>query len=74
MESGYLGSAGRPIFSSKVQSQSVKANENLTRSQFFSPIDLPVSKLNVEKGEKVVGTNQFPGTELMTVARLNAMK
>jgi len=30
--------------------------------------------LNVEKGEKVVGTNQFAGTELMTVADLATME
>ena len=51
-----------------------EANENLTKTKIFSPIDGTVSKLNVEKGEKVVGTNQFAGTELMTVADLATME
>jgi len=62
-------------YSVKSAESSVKeANENLTKTKIFSPIDGTVSKLNVEKGEKVVGTNQFAGTELMTVADLNTME
>ena len=61
-------------YSVKSAESSVKeANENLTKTKIFSPIDGTVSKLNVEKG-KVVGTNQFAGTELMTVADLNTME
>jgi HlyD family secretion protein len=59
----------------KSEESSVKeASENLTKTKIFSPIDGTVSKLNVEKGEKVVGTNQFAGTELMTVADLATME
>jgi HlyD family secretion protein len=62
-------------YSVKSAESSVKeANENLTKTKIFSPIDGTVSKLNVEKGEKVVGTNQFAGTELMTVADLYTME
>lgn len=62
-------------YSVKSAESSVKeASENLTKTKIFSPIDGTVSKLNVEKGEKVVGTNQFAGTELMTVADLATME
>ncbi len=62
-------------YSVKSAESSVKeSSENLTKTKIFSPIDGTVSKLNVEKGEKVVGTNQFAGTELMTVADLATME
>lgn len=62
-------------YSVKSAESSVReASENLTKTKIFSPIDGTVSKLNVEKGEKVVGTNQFAGTELMTVADLSTME
>lgn len=62
-------------YSVKSAESSVReAAENLTKTKIFSPIDGTVSKLNVERGEKVVGTNQFAGTELMTVADLATME
>jgi HlyD family secretion protein len=62
-------------YSVKSSESSVKESaENLTKTRIYSPIDGTVSKLNVEKGEKVVGTNQFAGTELMTVADLATME
>jgi HlyD family secretion protein len=33
-----------------------------------------VSKLNVEKGERVVGTNMYAGTEMMVIADLSKME
>ncbi len=62
-------------YSVKSAESSVRESaENLTKTKIFSPINGTVSKLNVEKGEKVVGTNQFAGTELMTVADLATME
>ncbi len=43
------------------------------RTIIYSPIDGIVTKLSVEKGEKVVGVAQMTGTELMTVSDLNLM-
>jgi len=51
-----------------------QSQENLTKTKIYSPITGTVSKLNVEKGEKVVGTNQFAGTELMSIADLTKME
>ena len=51
-----------------------EAAENLTKTKIYAPISGVVSKLNVEQGEKVVGTNQFAGTELMTIADLSKME
>ena len=37
-------------------------------------MDGTVSRLNVEKGERVVGTNMYEGTELMVIADLKQME
>lgn len=51
-----------------------EVNENLTRTTIYSPIDGVVTALNVELGERVVGTAQMAGTELMRIADLNIMQ
>ena len=51
-----------------------EANENLRKTQIFSPISGIVTKLNIEKGERVVGTAQMTGTEIMRIANLNNME
>lgn len=51
-----------------------EAKKNLTRTEIFAPVNGVVSKLNVEKGERVVGTSQMAGTEMMRIANLNDME
>jgi len=52
-----------------------EANENLTKTAIYSPSSGTVSKLIIEKGERVAGASQFSaGTELMRVANLNSME
>ncbi|MEW6509939.1 MAG: efflux RND transporter periplasmic adaptor subunit [Bacteroidota bacterium] len=51
-----------------------QANENLRKTTVFSPMDGTVSQLNSELGERVLGTNQFQGTEVMTIADLSRME
>ena len=51
-----------------------EAKKNLTRTTIFSPVNGTISKLSVEKGERVVGTSQMAGTEIMTIANLNEME
>jgi HlyD family secretion protein len=51
-----------------------EANENLTKTTIYAPINGTISKLNVESGERVVGTAQFSGTELLRIANLNMME
>ncbi|MBK8620847.1 MAG: efflux RND transporter periplasmic adaptor subunit [Saprospiraceae bacterium] len=47
---------------------------NLDRTVIRSPRNGIVSSLSVEKGERVVGTMQMAGTELMRISDLNAME
>lgn len=47
---------------------------SLSRTTIKSPTSGIVSKLSVEKGERVVGTIQMTGTEMMRISNLNAME
>jgi HlyD family secretion protein len=47
---------------------------SLRRTTLYAPMGGVVSLLNVEQGERVVGTIQMTGTELMRIANLNAME
>jgi HlyD family secretion protein len=51
-----------------------EAKENLRKTTIYAPISGTVSKLNVEKGERVVGTMQMTGTEIMRIADLKRME
>lgn len=51
-----------------------EARESLARTTIYAPIDGTISKLDVELGERVVGTQQMAGTEIMRVANLNSME
>jgi HlyD family secretion protein len=59
--------------------QSAQANlkdaaENLRKTAIYAPMSGVVSQLNVELGERVVGTSQMSGTELLRIANLNNME
>ncbi|MCF0050113.1 efflux RND transporter periplasmic adaptor subunit [Dyadobacter sp. LJ53] len=50
------------------------AAENLRKTSIFAPVSGIVSLLNVEAGERVVGTSQMAGTEMMRIANLSNME
>ncbi|MGC4040083.1 MAG: efflux RND transporter periplasmic adaptor subunit [Flavobacterium sp.] len=52
----------------------VEAKDNLGRTTIYSPADGTISSLGVELGERVLGTQQMTGTELLRVANLNNME
>lgn len=47
---------------------------SLRRTTIYAPSSGIISQLNVEKGERVVGTIQMAGTEMMRLANLNNME
>ncbi|WP_340113704.1 efflux RND transporter periplasmic adaptor subunit [Maribellus mangrovi] len=51
-----------------------EAEEQLTKTKIYAPISGTISALEVEKGERVVGTSMMVGTEMMTVADLERME
>jgi len=64
---------------SKYGTQSAKASldelkTSLNKTFIYAPVDGVISSLNVEKGERVVGTIQMSGTEMMTIANLNVIE
>ncbi len=59
----------------KSASATVKeAKDNLGRTTIYSPENGTISMLNVELGERVLGTQQMTGTEILRVANLNNME
>ena len=62
-------------FNVQSASASVKeAKDNLGRTIIFAPAAGTISMLNVELGERILGTQQMAGTELMRVANLDNME
>ena len=51
-----------------------EAQENLNKTNIYAPINGTISRLNIELGERVVGTAQMAGTELLRLANLNLME
>ncbi|MCV9928516.1 efflux RND transporter periplasmic adaptor subunit [Flavobacterium sp. LS1R49] len=51
-----------------------EAQDNLRRTTIYAPADGTISVLNVELGERVLGTQQMAGTEILRVANLNNME
>lgn len=50
------------------------ANKNLGRTTLTAPMDGVVSLLAVKKGERVVGTAQMAGTEMLRIADMSRME
>jgi HlyD family secretion protein len=62
-------------FTTKAVAASIKdAKNNLNKTAIYAPMSGIVSLLNVEKGEKVVGTLQMTGTEMMRIADFRQME
>ena len=51
-----------------------EAREQLSKTAIYAPMSGTVSKLEVELGERVVGTSQFTGTEMLRIAKLDQME
>lgn len=51
-----------------------QARENLQRTTIIAPSSGIISQLNVKKGERVVGTAQMAGTEMLTIADMSRIE
>ncbi|HXJ98590.1 MAG TPA: efflux RND transporter periplasmic adaptor subunit [Gelidibacter sp.] len=72
-----IAQANRQSAYYNVQSAGATVNEakdNLNRTTIYAPMAGTISKLDVELGERVVGTQQMAGTEILRVADLNNME
>ncbi len=62
-------------FNVKSASAALKeAEENLVKTVIYAPMDGIISKMSVEKGERVVGTSQMAGTEMLRIADFEDME
>jgi HlyD family secretion protein len=50
------------------------AHDSLMKTTIVSPLDGTISKLNSQLGERVLGTAQFAGTEILVISDLNQME
>ena len=74
-----LSASQKNIQAAKYTVQSLKANlaqgsKNLGRTQIYAPASGIITNLNSEQGERVVGTAQMAGTEIMRISNLNSME
>ncbi|MDR9456339.1 MAG: efflux RND transporter periplasmic adaptor subunit [Salegentibacter sp.] len=51
-----------------------EARDNLSRTNIYAPMSGTISRLDAELGERVVGTQQMAGTEILRVANLANME
>ncbi|MCS7072908.1 MAG: efflux RND transporter periplasmic adaptor subunit [Bacteroidia bacterium] len=51
-----------------------QAKENLGKTSIYAAMDGIITKINAEKGQRVVGTAQMAGTEVMKIADLTRMQ
>jgi HlyD family secretion protein len=51
-----------------------QANEALRKTTIIAPMEGTISQLNSRLGERVLGTQQFQGTDVMTIADLSKME
>lgn len=65
--------AGRFIVNS-TEASVKESRENVRKTLVVAPMKGIVSKLNVKKGERVVGTATMTGTEMLRIADLNKME
>ena len=71
--------ASKNILSAQFNVKSLMArveegSKNLGRTSIYAPTSGIVTQLNNEKGERVVGTAQMAGTEIMRISNLNIME
>lgn len=51
-----------------------QARQNLDRTNIYASMDGTITELNVEIGQRVVGTSQMAGTEILKIADLSNME
>lgn len=51
-----------------------EAGANLAKATIYAPVDGVISKLSVELGDRILGTAQMAGTEIMRISNLASME
>lgn len=74
-----VGAAKERVLAAKYGVQNAQASlkealKNLSRTKIYSPSDGVISQLNSEQGERVVGTAQMQGTEILVISNFSNME
>jgi HlyD family secretion protein len=74
-----LASAKENIVAAKYGLEQTAANvreagANLAKTTIYAPVDGVVSKLSIELGDRILGTAQMAGTEIMRISNLSTME
>ena len=72
-----IGKASFDATLSRIEQQEMQlkeARDSLAKATTYAPIDGTITVLNSELGDRVVGTGQFEGTEIMRIADLDKME
>lgn len=74
-----LSAADKNILAARYNVASVAARleegrRNMGRTSIFAPASGIITNVNSEKGERVVGTAQMAGTEILRISNLNSME
>jgi HlyD family secretion protein len=74
-----LGRAKEDLTSARFSLEQTGANvqeatANLAKATIFAPVDGVISKLSVELGDRILGTAQMAGTEIMRISNLSSME
>lgn len=56
------------------QANLIQARENLLKTTIIAPVDGIISQLNVKQGERVVGTAQYTGTDMLSIADMSRIE
>ncbi len=60
--------------SAQAKAALARAEDDLSKTTIYSPLDGTITKLRSQLGERVVGTAMMAGTEIMTIANLNTIE
>ncbi|ARS41146.1 efflux transporter periplasmic adaptor subunit [Sphingobacteriaceae bacterium GW460-11-11-14-LB5] len=74
-----LASAKESVIGAKFTLEQTGANvkeagANLAKTTIYAPVDGVVSKLSIELGDRILGTSQMAGTEIMRISNLSSME
>jgi HlyD family secretion protein len=79
MAEAELSSAEKNVLASRYNVESAAARleesvRNFGRTSIYAPLSGIITSLSIKKGERVVGTSQMAGTEMMRIAQFDLME
>lgn len=73
-EGGQMNVEGAQYSVQSAEASVREAREDLHKTTIYAPINGILTRLNIEKGERVLGTTQMEGTDMMHISDLNSIE